>query len=63
MLNSIGMEAAVGGRRDLSPAQGVCTRHRMMKSQWGSALGKPSFLGCCYRFSMLRAKCPLVNAT
>lgn len=63
MLNSIDIEVAVRGREDLSPAQGVCTRHRMVKSQWGSALGKPSCLGGCYRFAMSRAKCPLINAT
>lgn len=61
MLNSVGMEMAVVGGGDLSPGQGVCTRHRMVKSQWGNALGKRSCLGCCYRFAISRAKFPLIN--
>ena len=45
MLNSVGMEMAVVGGGDLSPGQGVCTRHRMVKSQWGSALVNLPVLG------------------
>lgn len=27
----------------------------------GKCFGKPSCLGCCYRFAISRAKCPLIN--
>lgn len=42
----------------MSPAQDVCTRNRMEKSKLGGDLGKPPYLGGCYRFAMSRAKCP-----
>ena len=42
----------------MGPAQDVCARNRMEKSEWGGVLCKPPYLGGRYRFAMSRAKCP-----